>query len=233
VAGHVVALNAGGATGAASSFYLPLGRVKRALQLLQQGKPVTRGTLQTEFRYRPYDELRRLGLSTATETEARKLRPEKTGMLVVDNVLPGSPGDKVLQPGDVLVRVNGQLVASFEPLEAVLDDSVGQTIELQLERGGQPYKAKIQVEDLDAITPSAYLEFGDAVVHTLSYQEARHFHRAPRGVFVASPGYSLDVAGIPRGAVITSVNSKPVDDLAQFEALITPLAMAPGSGCVS
>jgi len=223
VAGHVVALNAGGATGAASSFYLPLGRVKRALQLLQQGKPVTRGTLQTEFRYRPYDELRRLGLTTATETEARKLRPEKTGMLVVENVLPGSPADKVLQPGDVLVRVNGQLVASFEPLEAMLDDSVGQQIELQLERGGQSYKAKIQVDDLDSITPSAYMEFGDAVVHTLSYEEARHFHRAPRGVFVASPGYSLDVAGIPRGAVITSVNSKPVDDLAQFEALMTPL----------
>jgi pro-apoptotic serine protease NMA111 len=223
VAGHVVALNAGGATGAASSFYLPLGRVKRALQLLQQGKIVTRGTLQTEFRYRPYDELRRLGLSTATETEARRARPEKTGMLVIDNVLPGSPGDKVLQPGDVLVRVNGQLVASFEPLEAVLDDSVGQDVELQLERGGQAYKAIIRVEDLDSITPSAYLEFGDAVVHTLSYEEARHFHRAPRGVFVASPGYSLDVAGIPRGAVITSVNSKPVDDLAQFEALITPL----------
>jgi S1-C subfamily serine protease len=223
VAGHVVALNAGGATGAASSFYLPLGRVKRALQLLQQGKPVTRGTLQTEFRYRPYDELRRLGLSTATETEARRVRPEKTGMLVVDNVLPGSPGDKVLQPGDVLVRVNGQLVASFEPLEAVLDDSVGQDVELQLERGGQPYKAIIHVDDLDSITPSAYLEFGDAVVHTLSYQEARHFHRPPHGVFVASPGYSLDVAGVPRGAVITSVNSKPVDNLAQFEALITPL----------
>ncbi len=223
VQGRVVALNAGGATGAASSFYLPLGRVQRALQLIRAGKPVRRGTLQTEFRYRPYDELRRLGLQAATEGEARRAFPANTGMLVVDDVQPGSAGDAVLTPGDVLLRLNGKLVTGFEPLEAVLDDAVGQAVEVEVERGGKLVRAQIRVDDLDTITPASYLEFGNAILHTLSYQMARHFHVPIKGVFVAASGYSIDAAGIPRGAVITMVNGTPVEKLDDFIAAVGEL----------
>jgi pro-apoptotic serine protease NMA111 len=223
IQGRVVALNAGGATGAASSFYLPLGRVKRALSLIQQGKPVTRGTLETEFRYRPYDELRRLGLSSDTEAQVRSAEPNGTGMLVVTDVQPGSVSDGQLEPGDVLVRVNGKLMTQFEPLEAVLDDSVGRNVDLTLSRGGKLYNASLQVTDLDAITPAAYVELGNALLHTLSYEEARAFHRPIRGVFVAASGYLFDAAGVPRGALITAVNSKPVNTVDDFVAAISSL----------
>jgi S1-C subfamily serine protease len=223
IQGRVVALNAGGATGAASSFYLPLGRVKRALEMVQAGKAVTRGALQVVFHYTPYDELRRLGLQEKTEEAARKTFPALTGMLVVSEVLPGGPADGTLQPGDVLVRLNGKLVAEFEPLEHVLDENVGGAVDLEVERGGKLVTAKLSVGDLHAITPNAYLEFGDSVVHTLSYQQARHFNISISGVYVANPGYIFGAAGVPRGAVISSANGKPTPNLAAFEAVVAGL----------
>lgn len=223
IQGRVVALNAGGASGAASSFYLPLGRVKRALELIQQGKPVTRGTLQTTFVYLPYDELRRLGLQGETEASVRKAFPGNTGMLVVADVLPGSAAADVLQPGDVLIRVNGKYTTQFEPLAAVLDDSVGKPVELELQRGGAVISASVKVDDLHAITPAEYIEFGDGVINAFSYQMARHFNLPVSGVYVANPGYALGASGVPRGAVVTEIDGKPIRTLDDFEAVLNGL----------
>jgi S1-C subfamily serine protease len=224
IEGEVVALNAGANNSAASSFFLPLDRIERALQKLQAGEPVTRGTLQTTFRSEPYDELHRLGLTEETERLVRKTFPEQTGMLTVDQVIPGSAAAGVLEPGDILVRINDELVTQFVPLGAVLDGSVGEEIRIEVERGGRAIDATIRVDDLHAITPDEYIEFGDAIVNKLSYQQARHYNKAVDGVYVANPGYILSRAAIPRGAVITEMDGESISTLDEFEAALTELA---------
>lgn len=217
IEGRVVALNAGGSSAAASSFYLPLDRVTRALRLIQEGKPVARGGLQTVFVYTPFDELRRLGLPDAVETQVRRKFPDGSGMLAVTEVQRGSPAESLLEPGDILLRINGELSADFAALARVLDDSVGKTVTLAIQRGAQSLERTLPVQDLDEVTPSRFLEFGDAVVHDLSWQQARHINTPVRGVYVANPGYALGAAAVPRGAVITEFNGKPIRALPDFE----------------
>ena len=224
IEGRVVALNAGGATGAASSFYLPLTAVVRALKYLDVGKPVPRGTLETVFKYTPYDELKRLGLDAGTEARMRKAYPKLTGMLVVDDVQPGSGADGVLAPGDILVAVDGKPIPEFFSLEEVLDDHVGQHVKVEVRRGSQTLQHDLDVQSLSAITPDEFIEFGEAVVHTLSYQQARHFNVPIKGVYIANPGYVFGAAGIPRAALISSFNGKKVDNLADFAAALSELA---------
>ena len=224
IEGRVVALNAGGATGAASSFYLPLTSVTRALRYIDAGKPVPRGTLETVSKYTPYDELRRLGLESRTEAAIRHGYPYLTGMLVVAEVQPGSPADGLLAPGDILLTIDGRPVPEFFALEEILDERVGGTIRLELQRGSQRIAHELPVRSLGDITPDEYLEFGEAVVHTLSYQQARHFNLPIRGVYVANPGYVFGSAGIPRGALIGAFDGKPMRRLEDFEAALTHLA---------
>ncbi|NNM61895.1 MAG: PDZ domain-containing protein [Steroidobacteraceae bacterium] len=224
IKGRVVALNAGGATGAASSFYFPLPEVVRALRYIDAGKPVPRGTLETVFTYTPYDELTRLGLGRATEARMRREFPRLTGMLVVNDVQPGSDAARFLQPGDILISIDGKPIPEFFSLETLLDNHVGRRVRVVVQRGGERLHGTLSVENLDSITAHEYVEFGDAVVHTLSYEEARSYHLPIKGVFVADPGYVFGSAGIPRGALISQVNGRPVANLSDFKKALARLA---------
>ncbi|MCA9564088.1 MAG: PDZ domain-containing protein, partial [Myxococcales bacterium] len=211
--GRVVALNAGGSWRSSSSYYLPLDRVVRAIDLIEQGLPVTRGTIGTVFLYTPFGELGRLGLTETVEQEVRTARPAETGMLVVNQVIPGCAADGLLEPGDILLQVNGRLVTRFVPLEEVLDDSVGQTVTFSVQRGGETLEVPVTVSDLHAVTPDQYLEVGGSSLNEVSFQQARNHHIAPHGVYLARSGYAFSNAGIPTGSLLVSADDRPLRSL--------------------
>jgi S1-C subfamily serine protease len=79
------------------------------------------------FSHKGFDEIRRLGLKRDTEKLIREASPTaETGMLVVESLVPGGPAHKLLEPGDVLLRANGEVVTQFLSFEILLDDNVGE-----------------------------------------------------------------------------------------------------------
>ncbi|KAG0308753.1 hypothetical protein BGZ97_013267, partial [Linnemannia gamsii] len=214
--GNAVALQAGGSLKAATDFFLPLDRVRRALTFIQEGKPVARGTIQTQFLYRPFDETRRLGLSQETEALVRASFPEEIGMLVAETVLPKGPASSFLEEGDILVSINGELITKFVPLEDCLDRNVGKEIEILAERGGEQRRVKVTVQDLHSITPDRYVEIGGSKLNNLSYQLARSFCVPVSGVYVSEPSGMFRFDGPDRGWIISSIDNQAIHNLDDF-----------------
>lgn len=218
--GDVVALNAAANTKTASSFFLPLPRIKHALERLQRDEPIQRGGFQTLFSHQPFRQLQRLGLDEQTEQDVRQNSSDINGMLIVSQVIPEGVAEGILEPGDILMTIAGQLITDFIALESTLDASIGQTHSVEIIRQGLKRSVDITVADLHALAPIQLLELGDAVLQNMSIQHARAMNKPQSGVVVMQPGYIFTRADLPEGAVIIEVEGRPVSDLQSFIAAV-------------
>lgn len=217
VDGYAVALQAGGSTEASTDFFLPLWRVVRALQCVQHGTPVTRGTIQVQWVLKPFDECRRFGLTDEAEREARQRFPKSIGLLCAELILPKGPADGLIQEGDTLISINDTKISTFITVDDILDSSVGKRIELRLQRGGEDITVQCCVGDLHAITPDRYLEVSGASFNDMSYQMARLYAIPVKGVFINNATGSFFInRNESVGWILDSVNDIDIEDLDQF-----------------
>lgn len=228
IQGRAVALNAGGKTGAASGYFLPLEPIVRALGYVQRGEIVPRGTLQTVFMYTSYDELKRVGFPETVEAECRERNPVGTGLLKVTEILPEGPGDQSgLQSGDVVVECyekayGKRFIDGFHTLWEIIDNSVGKDLQLTVCRGEHPRTFIVRVQDLHSITPNQFLEIGNGIFNPLSYHLARVHHMPVRGIYSAESGI-FNWASLNGGFLITQLDGKPLSSLADFRDIYLSL----------
>ncbi len=109
----------------------------------------------------------------------------RIGLLVVSQIIPGSKASNKLQVGDILLSINGSTVDHFSIMTEQLDQSVGKTVSMQIERDGRNIGFDIEVDDLESIQPAEYFQFGNGVFLNVSYQHARAHNVSTRGVYVA------------------------------------------------
>ncbi|KAF2182675.1 Pro-apoptotic serine protease NMA111 [Zopfia rhizophila CBS 207.26] len=174
--GDVVALQAGSFGGiAATNFFLPLHRVKRALDCIREGKPVSRGEIQVEWRLKSFDQCRKLGLSNTWEEFLGLTFPKETCMLVAEHVIPKGPADSKVREGDILIKVNDEALTRFVDLESILDDNVGSKISLLLLRGGEECTVEVEVSNLDTLIPDRFVSACGARFHDVSLPQALQY----------------------------------------------------------
>ena len=227
--GHAIALNAAGHSDAATSFFLPLEPVVRALKLIQNGKAIPRGTLQTIFLHSSYDELKRVGFPESAERQSREQNKTGTGLLMVSKVLPEGPGyDAGIEVGDVLVECfeesfGRRFIDGFHSLWEVIDGSIGKEMNLTIYRGDERKDVIVLVQDLHSITPSTFVEACDGIFHPLSYQLALSYNIPCRGIFAADPGvFGLHISSDE--FLITQLNGESTDSIDDFKTVLLSIA---------
>lgn len=237
--GKVIALNAGASLDATSSFFLPLDCVVRVFKQIQTAlvnntpipQCVKRGTILTVFLSQPMPECKRLGITDHEEASIRR----ETGnngrsMLVVKDVLQqhrptenlNNQETTCLKPGDVLLRINGQLMNDFNELEILLDDQFDQTVECELKRGSSTtIKVKTKVHDAYKLfIPHEFVEFSGGIIHSIGFSHARDFKIPLTSIFIEKAVFCFRQAGIIENFVILEVDSQSITDLNDFVEIL-------------
>ena len=170
---------------------------------------MTRGTMQTEFVHKPYAELRRLGLTSATpKARARRVSRTRRSCWSSSRCIPGSPRPGQLRPGDILIEVNGKLVDPFVPAR---DGARRQRRQDGLGRGGAVRRA-----GRAHASGRGSARHHSRRVHRIRRRRVPQalvsasaaFLSSVEGVYVANPGYVFGKAAIPRGSIVTAIGSE-------------------------
>ncbi len=165
-----------------------------------------------------------------------------TGVVVAD-IAAGSPSATAgLQPGDVVLSCNGELitgsdelaVANFNRLE--MASPPGAAIVLAYSRGAAPGQATITLAEREpALHRNAELRTWGAIFRDLTRELARD-HRLPdtKGVWVENirPGGPSGQAEpeLARGDVLVSIDSTPIANLADLRKATTAILAQEGNG---
>ena len=230
--GEVIGIHAKG--NKTSSFELPIEYLRDTLNNIVQGKSAARGAIGVELKLLSIGEaVRHYSLPESLCTT----RPDSANgvpkVIQVEAVIPGSPAGNMIRPGDLLHRINEQVLKDdLYQFDAILNRNVGKTVSIELYRNGTQKKLSVWVEDLEKSKIRRFVRFAGGVVHDIK-PKMRWFHDFHEsGVYLAyaDQGSSASKLGYRdretqnMAVIIREVNGQPVRNLDDFIAVSASLA---------
>lgn len=207
------------------SLAIPIDEAMRIADQLKATGRVVRGYLGIQ----PTDVPRELA-------EEYGLNKGKAKGAFVRQVVPGGPADKAgIQPGDVVLSVNGKAVDGAVELRRTLGAlKPGSLVTLQVSRRGKAMEFRPNLGELnpqlaasdrpdagDARTSSSAKVWGLTVANLTDAE--RQAARGVSGVRVTAVAAGAEAVGLRVGDVILAVGTADIADLKQFDAVVSKL----------
>jgi serine protease Do len=221
--GELIGINAAIASHTGSyegyGFAIPINLAKKVLNDIERYGAVKRGFVGISFTALDAEKAQDLKINTST------------GLYVDDLVPSGGAQQAGIHPGDVIVKVEGSPVYQSSDLEERVGElQPGDQIHLTVLRDGAEknftvtLKADVVAPHVAEVSKSAnelFNKLGASFMPVGKEQKAQ-FH-INTGVVVTQvrPGRLFDETQIPVGSVITSINRRPISNIADMDSAIT------------
>jgi serine protease Do len=197
------------------SFAIPIDVAMKVKGQLQEFGVVQRG---------------RLGVTIqgVTEELADSFGLDEARGALVSSIEPGSAADTAkLQPGDVILGVNGNPVADSADLPRIIGEMrPGTEIKLEIWRSGKSRIISATLGAMDGESGQARVDQGGDAggqlglsARPLTQAEAQELE-VPGGLLVQQVSGAAAKAGLQPGDVILALNNTPVKDVQEFRALL-------------
>lgn len=183
------------------------------------------------------------GIQDLTPELAKAFDLSSANGVAITQVEQDSPAQQAgLQPGDVVVSVNGNAVKTANELRLRISGTKpGETVKLGVQRNGKPVTLAVTLKQLPSQRGDEESSGGGGggepsaleglSVDDLTPQIAQQLGLGPevKGVVVTNIDPSSEAAGsgLARGDVIQSVNRRPVTSVAEFRKLFSSTAGQP------
>ncbi len=182
-----------------------------------------------------------IGISGLEENEQRRaLFPGVDSGVVVESIERNTPAYRSqLQPGDVILRVDGQKVSLARDLQReILSKTIGQTVSLEIWRGGRTVTIPIQTgEHPDGLMQVSSRTRPVPVVPSPSMdppsRPSRQESSLPFGLAISespevqgvkvediAPGSPAEMGGLVHGDIITELGGRPVLTVKDYEEIV-------------
>ena len=150
--------------------------------------------------------------------------------VIVLKVVPGSPAERGgLQPGDIILAVNGKPVKDSTDLQfEIMKTKPGTVVDITVLRGEKRLNLKVKIGELPSEKElqeqrAIYYNLG-LVLRNPTKDELQQYN-APYGVIVLNvyPGSPAAYAGVKPGMLITRVNNIPIHSVSEFKKVVSKL----------
>ena len=175
-------------------------------------------SLELELNYIPLFAARKLGLSDDWISRFESQKETKQRMLVVKNVIAGSPMTNEIKSGDMILTIDGDLIESYRDFEVAIQEKHPR---LEFWRDKEKIEVLASTIELNGNSIDQAIFWAGAHIHK-PHRALNQRGIESKGVYVAFNNYGSPATryGLNAGLSVVEVDDTPISDLDDFKESI-------------